>query len=248
MNFKKLRLVKNGKTPLVAGAFYGEEDSIVQEWIAQGGNYGVLTGSINNICVIDIDTHHGVDGMSNLKEFLSDYDIKLTQTYTIKTPSGGMHLYYRLPEEYNEIQFMQNLPNLDGVDFQTHGRYVVGEGSSIDGIKYQSRNDYELSDIPQKWLDLFKDKSMTSKNNKRERKWTAHLLGDIIKGVDGGGRNIWLTGIIGKLFATGLNHDEVRTWALYANQIGANPPLEESEVLRTYDSVRKREIRRMEND
>ena len=69
------------------------------------------------------------------------------------------------------------------------------------------------------------------------------LNNDYFKVVDGG-RNIWLAGIIGKLFATGLEHDEVRTWALYANQIGANPPLEEDEVIQTYNSIRKREIRR----
>lgn len=243
---KFLRLEKNGKRPFSAGAFEGESSALIKEWKECGGNYGILTGKISGICVIDIDNHHGIDGMRNLTDFLETYDIQLPVTKTVQTPTGGVHLYFTLPEEYNDTQFMQNFKELQGVDFQTHGRYVVGWGSKIDGKEYQLTRNEEMQPIPLKWLQMFEDKSIQKTNKKRERKWTASLLGDIISGVDGGGRNIWLTGIIGKLFATGLEHEEVRVWSLYANQIGCNPPLEEQEVMQTFKSVQKREIRRME--
>lgn len=243
-----LRLKKNGKAPLVAGSFNGEDKAEVKKWVAEGGNYGILTGKISGIAVIDIDTHNGVSGADNLKEFCEKYDIKLPDTKTVITPSGGLHLYYNLPEKYNDVQFIQNHKELEGVDFQTHGRYVVGWGSTIDGLKYQVINNQPIADIPLKWFDIFTDKTIQKKNKKRERKFTANLLGDIISGCDEGGRNNFLTQMIGKLFATGLEHEEVRVWALYVNQISLNPPLSEEEVLRTYESVRKREIRRMERD
>lgn len=242
---KELRLQKNGKAPLVAGAFGGEDYKLIQAWAQEGGNVGVLTGSASAIVVIDIDNHNGVDGLGNLKEFLDTYDITLPKTQVIKTPSGGLHYYFKLDKKYNETQFIQNHPQLKGVDFQTHGRYVVAPPSQIDGKYYEVVRDVEMAELPEKWLEMFTDKSITKKNKKRERKWTATLLGDIIAGSGVGGRNIWLTTQIGKLFATGLEHEEVKIWAQYVNQIGCNPPLANDEVLQTYESVRKRELRRM---
>lgn len=245
---KQLRLKKNGKAPLVAGAFDGESEELIQSWVQEGGNVGTLTGSASGIAVIDIDTHNGVDGLGNLKDFLEMYDITLPKTQVIKTPSGGLHYYFKLDEKCNETQFLQNHHQLEGVDFQTHGRYVVAPPSKIDGKYYEVVRDVELAELPDKWLEMFTDKSITKKNKKRERKFTANLLGDIIAGCGEGSRNIFLTSIIGKLFATGLEHEEVRVWSLYVNQISLNPPLSEEEVLRTYESVRKRELRRMADD
>lgn len=245
---KQLRLKKNGKAPLVAGAFDGESEELIKKWIEEGGNVGTLTGSASGIAVIDIDNHNGVDGLGNLTEFLDTYDITLPKTKVVRTPSGGLHYYFKLDEKHNETQFIQNHPQLKGVDFQVHGRYVVAPPSQIDGKYYEVVRDVELAELPEKWLEMFTDKSITKKNKKRDRKWTANLLGDIIAGSGEGSRNIFLTSIIGKLFATGLEHEEVRVWSLYVNQISLNPPLSEEEVLRTYESVRKREIRRMEED
>lgn len=244
---KQLRLKKNGKAPLVAGAFDGEDYKLIQSWYQEGGNVGILTGSKSGIAVIDIDNHNGIDGLGNLKNFLETYDIELPKTMVVKTPSNGYHYYFKLDEKYNDTQFLQNHPQLEGVDFQVHGRYVVEAGSQIDGKYYEVVRDVELAELPEKWLEMFTDKTITKKNKKRERKFTANLLGDIIAGCGEGGRNIWLTTQIGKLFATGLNHDEVRIWSLYVNQIGCVPPLSEDEVMQTYESVRKRELRRMED-
>lgn len=245
---KRLRIKKNAKSPLTAGAFNGEDDKIVDEWIAEGGNVAYVTGKTSGIAVIDIDNHNGVDGVYKLKEFLDAYDIELPKTKVVKTPSGGYHYYFKLDEKYNDVQFIQNHPQLQGVDFQTHGRIVLAPPSKIDGIYYEVIRDVELADLPAKWLEMFTDKTIQKKNKKRERKWTANLLGDIIAGADEGGRNNWITQMIGKLFATGLEHEEVWVWTQYTNQIGCNPPLDGTELKRTYDSVKKREERRMAKD
>lgn len=287
-----LRIKKNGKAPLVAGSFNGEDKAEVKKWVAEGGNYGILTGKISGIAVIDIDTHNGVSGADNLKEFCEAYDIQLPDTKTVMTPSGGLHMYYKLPEKYNDVQFIQNHKELEGVDFQTHGRYVVGWGSKLmqyehvenslipplsnainvkvkeveephsgtrmqvssydvptgKTVKYEVIDNSPIADLPEKWFDIFTDKTIQKQNKKRERKWTANLLGDIIAGSDEGGRNNWITQMIGKLFATGLEHEEVWVWSQYVNQIGCNPPLDGTELKRTYDSVKKREERRMAKD
>lgn len=286
---KQLRLKKNGKAPLIAGAFDGESEYLIQKWINEGGNVGTLTGSASGIAVIDIDNHNGVDGLGNLKEFLDAYDITLPKTKVVKTPSGGYHYYFKLDEKYNETQFIQNHPQLKGVDFQTHGRYVVAPPSKLPTYRhlhntcveptkeciniketvinekhrtkvytydeptgefayYEVVRDVEIAELPEKWLEMFTDKSITKKNKKREKKWTGQLMESILTGAGAGSRNIFLASTIGKLFATGMEHEAVRTWSLYVNQISLNPPLPEEEVLRTYESVRKREIRRMADD
>lgn len=243
---KRLRLKKNAKTPLVAGAFKGEPDELVDEWLEQGGNYGVLTGNINGIIVIDIDRHGDKDGMMSMRELLDAYDFKLPQTKVVKTPNDGLHYYYKLPEKYNDLQLKQNLKGYDGIDFQAHGRFVVGADSSIDDVCYQQiRHVDDLPDCPEILLEMLVDKSISKKNKERKRGWTADLLGDILSGSGEGARNIWLSQVIGRLFSTGLSHEEVKTWAMYANQIGCKPPLDTDEVLQTYTSIKKREERRM---
>ena len=243
---KQLRLKKNGKAPLVAGAFDGESEELIQKWIEEGGNIGTLTGSKSGIIVVDLDRHGDSDGVDSLNNLLEAYDIELPKTTVVKTPNNGYHYYFKLPSKYYDIQLKQNINGYEGIDFQSSGRFVVAPPSQIDGRPYEVLRDVaELPELPETLLEILVDKTITKKNKKRERKWTATLLGDIIAGCGEGSRNIFLTSIIGKLFATGLSHDEVRVWSLYVNQISLNPPLSEEEVLRTYESVRKRELRRM---
>ena len=249
MKMKQLRLKKNGKVPLVAGAFDGESEELIQKWVQEGGNIGTLTGSKSGIIVVDLDRHGDSDGVDSLNNLLEAYDLELPKTTVVKTPNNGYHYYFKLPSKYYDIQLKQNINGYEGIDFQSSGRFVVAPPSQIDGRPYEVLRDVaELPELPEKLLEILVDKTITKKNKKRERKWTANLLGDIIAGSGEGGRNIWLTTQIGKLFATGLNHDEVRVWSLYVNQIGCVPPLSEDEVLQTYESVRKREIRRMEEE
>lgn len=243
---KYLRLKNNTKVPLVAGAFCGESDDLIKEHLANNGNIGLLTGSPSSVAVIDIDMHHNINGLENLKTFLETYDIVLPKTKVVKTPSGGYHYYFRFPKELHDKRFIQNHKDLQGVDFQTSGRYVVAPPSQIDGTSYTVVRDIELADLPEKWLAMFEDSVEYVENQSRERKWTANFLGDILQGCPSGSRNIWLSKQIGKLFASGLDDNEVKTWSMYINQIGCKPPLDNKEVSTIYQSIRKRELRRQQ--
>ena len=243
---KQLRLKKNGKAPLVAGAFDGESEELIQKWVQEGGNIGTLTGSKSGIIVVDLDRHGDSDGVDSLNNLLEAYDIELPKTTVVKTPNNGYHYYFKLPSKYYDIQLKQNINGYEGIDFQSSGRFVVAPPSQIDGRPYEVLRDVaELPELPDKLLEILVDKTITKKNKKREKKWTGQLMESILTGAGAGSRNIFLTSIIGKLFATGMDHDAVRVWSLYVNQISLNPPLPEEEVLRTYESVRKRELRRM---
>ena len=62
-------------------------------------SFGILTGEVNNIVVVDCDVAHSQlesDGIDNLSEVLhlSKEDI-FNLAYTVKSASGGYHLYFK---------------------------------------------------------------------------------------------------------------------------------------------------------
>lgn len=84
-----------------------------------GAGYGVQTG--NGLVVVDIDRKkEGADGLLSLA------GKELPDTYTVMTPSGGLHLYY----SYDPTQQMGNRVGVfPGVDIRGDGGFVVGVGS-----------------------------------------------------------------------------------------------------------------------
>ncbi len=57
-------------------------------------NIGMLTGSPSNFIVVDID---GDEGLERYYEIAGKREF---DTVTVKTPSGGFHLYYKIPMKY----------------------------------------------------------------------------------------------------------------------------------------------------
>ena len=113
------------------------------------GNYGVLTGKINNIIIVDIDKKD--DGLTKWEELIEIHDEP--DTYTIKTGSGGYHYYFN----YNEV--IKNIIKLKidgisyGIDILTDGKFAVGVGSihPTTNKKYSTSNISPISNMPE-WL------------------------------------------------------------------------------------------------
>ena len=76
-------------------------------------------------------------------------------TYTVRTGSGGLHLYYRWPDEWG--QQSQASPVKGVVDVRGNGGqwggYVLGEGSMTEAGKYASvnMNSFQI-DLPPAWI------------------------------------------------------------------------------------------------
>ena len=106
-------------------------------------NWGV---HCKDLLVLDIDTHKGgviPDG--------------LPETYTVSTPSGGYHLYFRCPG---------GVPNsvgkiAAGVDVRSNGGYVLAAESVVDGKPYFVVNDVPIADAPQWLVDQCKAAKVT---------------------------------------------------------------------------------------
>ena len=96
-------------------------------------NIGVYCGRFGDgqaLAVIDIDLKNGKNGFATI-DALQD-ELGLTETYQVETPSGGRHLYYVVPKP-----LAGGTDKLGpGVDIKSHGGYVIGAGSVIDGKPY----------------------------------------------------------------------------------------------------------------
>ena len=73
----------------------------------------LLTGKISNIMVLDLDRNHGdgtKDGIKAYKELIDSLQLteeekkQVFDTFTIKTPNGGLHLYFKYIEGLNIIR------------------------------------------------------------------------------------------------------------------------------------------------
>lgn len=97
------------------------------------------------LLVVDVDPKAG--GILSFKK-LDEAD-GFPHTYTVRTPSGGVHLYYLMPVG-------QEAPNTvgrvaPGIDIRGRNGYVVGEGSSIPAGTYKVERDVAIVVAPL-WL------------------------------------------------------------------------------------------------
>jgi hypothetical protein len=79
------------------------------------------------LVVIDLDRHPGApDGVQAFKQICAGQ--KLPQAPTIRTPSGGFHIYFRQPAEGDPLgNGRGNLPL--GIDVRGKGGWVVAPGA-----------------------------------------------------------------------------------------------------------------------
>ncbi len=117
-------------------------------------NYGVCPKGVG--VIIDLDIKGERDGrvyLQRLEEDRLESECIFDRTFTVRTPSGGLHLYTRIDTEVG------NANGFDGdetaIDVRGWGGYVVGPGCSIGpnsaGETYENHGDYEIA-IVQKTL------------------------------------------------------------------------------------------------
>jgi len=112
---------------------YSYNEPVIQDWISQGNNYGVVCGTGNEkdgyLFVIDVDNPS--------QEFLSKLLKQLPATFTVRTGGGGYHFYYLTSKP-----FPSKKVDVDGVhvDLQGKGKQVVGPNS----IHPETKKQYEI--------------------------------------------------------------------------------------------------------
>lgn len=125
---------------------------ITRCWYGQRGfNIGVATGPAG-LVVVDLDpakTPDGPDGATGLADLAQARGVRLPATYTVRTPRGGTHLYYRTPAGVRLRNTQSHLA--PSIDTRAAGGYVVGPGSVRPDGGYELTDDTDPPDLPA-WL------------------------------------------------------------------------------------------------
>ena len=102
-------------------------------------NVGIMTGWRSSLLVIDVDVKDGKDGLARLRELEAELG-PLPPTYTVRTPSGGLHLYFRqaFPEGVDKQRWTGQQGRfgsrvLPGVDTRAEGNLIVAPPSFLPG-------------------------------------------------------------------------------------------------------------------
>jgi predicted P-loop ATPase len=217
--------LRKDKKPLIAGwkefQTKAADQDLLTEWWEKypQANIGIITGKISGITVVDIDVKG--DTVVPLETF--------PETYTVKTPSGGYHLYYEYdPTIKQTANTFKKYPN---VDIRNDGGYVVGPWSDNGkGGEYV----VVTKKIPQKFPSSLFVEEQKSKS-------TGDAV-DKIKKVrqlkEGEGRNHAMASLLGTLLKGKLISEfpEVKTGFLAIAE-GMENPLPKYELEKIWESI-----------
>ena len=201
----------------------------VRDWwrAVPSANIGVATGQI---FVVDLDVKNEADGVANWKRLCVDHDTA-PRTSVARTPSGGLHLFYRAPEGVRIKNSTSAIA--DGVDVRGHGGYVVAPPSRTPEGSYEWEDTSSgIADAPY-WL-----LSMVRKDESQDHgDVTPQANGEIPEEAQQGQRNNFLTRWGGRLRRHGATAEELVKMLEAVNEKRCTPPLDTREVQQIARSV-----------
>lgn len=204
-------------------------------------NVGILTGQISGISVVDIDTHGG-KGVP-LDTFPA--------TFTVKTPTGGYHLYYKYDARIK--QGSNAFPQFPHVDIRNDGGYVVAPPSFCEYEKdskrikgtYKVERAVAVAPFP---FALFGVAKATSTHDKPLS--TTQVLKGFDAMQEGDGRNVALTKVAGRILriVPMREWEEVGRTLLFSANERFKKPLPKKEVDACFDSIMQNEAKKPGRD
>ncbi|MCX4235411.1 bifunctional DNA primase/polymerase [Streptomyces ortus] len=138
-----------------------DPDRIRAAWSQAPFNVGIATGPAG-LVVIDLDkpksqdngnsSADAPDGTATFKALCERTEQPVPRTRTIRTASGGSHLYFTAPAAVRLHNTAGTLAPL--VDSRAWGGYVVAAGSTVDGRTYEVEGPALLNPLPSGLLAL----------------------------------------------------------------------------------------------
>jgi hypothetical protein len=140
------------KTPAFKGwqAMATRDPEILRRWFEPGTfNIGLFTekfGDDEALLVVDVDKKHGNDGAATIFSLeMQGYEFPATRT--VATPSGGCHMFYRIPRPVRPGSHVFGT----ALDVRSGGSYVVAVGSATGGAFYVLVEDRPVAPAPD-WM------------------------------------------------------------------------------------------------
>ena len=256
----KKEFIEQCKKPIPYWTKYQTQLPTVQEvteWFSKwpDANIGIVTGKISNLVVFDLDSKDAVEYAENEGGFPD----------TVKVKTGkGHHIYMQYPGF--EVRGSVN-KKLD-IDIRADGNCVVappsmhGSGHTYEWIEGFSIFEIDPADCTPWMIDYLTGVAKGSTTAKPKKKNTSKKdskeitlktdekdeYTDILKnGCSEGNRNDTATRLIGHLLKSKLPEGEL--WELLKMWNRKNtPPMDESELRKTFNSVKKLESRNQEKE
>ncbi len=129
------------------------EAEIRDAWPTTGfrstSNVGLATGAASGCFIIDIDPDKGGD--EAWAKVLADQGAEEPATYTVRTGSGGQHLYFAMPQDFEVTNSPGALKAYGGIDVRGNGGQVVAPPSVTDKGGYSVVADVDIAPAPE-WL------------------------------------------------------------------------------------------------
>lgn len=250
LGFRVFPLMSGTKRPAIAGWQQAATTSLeqVQYWFTgefQDASVGIATGEGSDLFVLDIDVKNGINGFESLAKLSAAHGDTggvrpLAQTFTVATPSGGAHLYFRWPESGGVVNSSNEIG--EGLDVRGKGGLVHAPGWG--GYAVVPRGGVRRVDVMEApdWLvELCRKQPKRIATGENEpnggpRSLPAQRTLDLLGAAPRGTRNSALNTAAYYLGRNGeLSHDTA--WAecrLIMVSVGANDT--ESEQRRTFES------------
>jgi hypothetical protein len=164
---------RNGHTGWDARATT-DQNRIRRAWSSDTPAYGLgIACGPSGLVVVDLDTHKpdaeipepwnrfGIrTGEDVLDHLAGARGGTITSTYTVRTPSGGTHLYYTAPDGVRYGNTAGTIGWL--VDTRAHGGYVVAAPTTIGASSYVVTDDRPPAPLPLFLLDLLSTQRHTA--------------------------------------------------------------------------------------
>lgn len=221
LDWKLFPITPNDKTPLVKWtekATYNP--AILMQWQDKHPGCNWAWAVPSGYLVLDVDCKNGKDGLATLNALQAEHG-DLPPCPQQLTPSGGLHLVFRLPDGISVKNSVGALG--EGLDTRTQGGYVLVSPSSIGGNSYEWKTlpwEIDIPEAPPWLIGICRGGAM------------ALAPRQFVEGapIREGGRNNALTKLAGALRRRGLGEDAILAALLAENQSRCDPPLDEREV------------------
>lgn len=132
-------------------------DEAFAGWRASN-NVGIRTGRPSGFFVLDVDPDNG--GFDSIKQLQADHD-RLPATVTQKTGSGGYHLLFQMPEDFEPTNRRGGLKEYPGLDIRGTGGQIVAAPSVSGKGAYHWMSELQgawIAEAPAWLLDLLRPK------------------------------------------------------------------------------------------
>lgn len=200
---------------------FATEDEI-ESWDNKYNAIAVITGSISNLTVVDVDTSN--------KESVPFKE--LNSPITVKSAfSGGKHYYYKYCDDARTTSKIADSP----IDIRSDGGLIILPPSGLGKKKYtfeKNSPNFLLDEVPEDVLSALEVRN----------KELSTPVGDDLPEVFEGNRDDMATRVAGSLFARipfGLADEVILPALLEWNRNKVNPPLHEQDILKVFRSIKQ---------